>query len=249
MKLLQDINGWVQNGPMGNDKQIGWVLPALSMGASVASGLMSARKNPNQPLGAGAIRKHMAPMQGVVNQMQSGYGQMQNMGQQMMDPNSAMNQQQFQMMGEQSADQLAMQHMLARRQAAALGQDSGITAAQSRTTQADMNRAVQERILKQMSTNRMQGIGILGQSQGLLGNIGRMQQGISENIAQADIAKQQHKANEWQRRNQIGADVMGGIGSGLMGLHAQGANNIDMSSLAPEGMIWDGEKFIADPNL
>ena len=246
MKLLQDINGWVQNGPMGNDKQ--WVLPALSMGASVASGLMGARKNPNQPLGAGAIRGHMAPVQGVINQMQSGYGQMQNLGQQLMDPNSAMNEMEIQKMQEQSADQLAMQHMLARRQAAAMGQDSGITAAQNRATQADMNRAQQERILKEMSNKRMQGIGILGQSQGLLGNIGRMQQGVSENIAQAAIAKQQHKANEWQRRNQIGADVLGGIGSGLMGLYGQGSNNIDMSSLAPAGMIWDGEKFIADPN-
>jgi len=213
------------------------------MGASVVSGLMSARENPHQPLGAGAIRKHMAPMQGVVNQMQSGYGQMQNMGQQMMDPNSAMNQQQQQMMQEQSADQLAMQHMLARRQAAAMGQDSGITAAQNRASQGQMARDTSNRFQQGMMQNRMQGIGILGQSQGLLGNIGRMQQGISENIAQADIAKQQHKANEWQRRNQIGADVMGGIGSGLMGLHAQGANNMNPTDLMEQWNQFDKEGF------
>ena len=223
MKLLQDINGWVQNGPMGNDKQ--WILPALSMGASVVSGLMGARKNPNQPLGAGAIRGHMAPVQGVVNQMQSGYSHMQNIGQQLMDPTSAMNEMDIQKIQEQSANQLAMQHMLARRQAAAMGQDSGITAAQNRASQAQMSRGVQQQSQQNLMQNIDRGIGVLGQSQGLLGNIGRLQMGLDENATQAGIAGRQYEMGEWQRRNQAQADMWGGFGSSLIGQYGAGANN------------------------
>ena len=97
----------------------------------------------------------MAPVQGVINQMQSGYGQMQNLGQQLMDPNSAMNEMEIQKIQEQSADQLAMQHMLARRQAAAMGQDSGITAAQNRASQAQMSRGVQQQSQQKAYQNEM----------------------------------------------------------------------------------------------
>ena len=87
--------------------------------------------------------------------MQSGYGQMQSMGQGLMDANSSINQQQQQMIRNQSADQLAMQHMLARRQAAAMGQDSGITAAQNRATQGRMAQGAMqqtERNLQRLNT-------------------------------------------------------------------------------------------------
>jgi hypothetical protein len=223
-KLLEDINGWVQNGPMGNDKQqIPWGAIA-GAGSSLLSGWMGARQNPNKPLGPGDIKRYMSPMQGVVNQMQGAYGRMQGIGQQMMDPNSGMNQQQQQMMQEQGANQLAMQHMLARRQAAAMGQDSGITAAQNRVSQGQTSRDLYQGHQQALMQNRMQGIGVLGQSQGLLGNIGSMQTGISENIAQSAIAQRQHQMDEWQRRNQIGVDVLGGMGSGFMNAYAAGAN-------------------------
>ena len=217
---LEQIQNWAHNGPMANDKQVAWVLPALSVGASVAGGLMSMRENPNRPITPGEVGRDLSRSQGVVNQMQAGYGQMQGIGQGLMDPNSAINQQQQQMIRNQSADQLAMQHMLARRQAAALGQDSGITAAQNRATQGRMAQGAMQQAQQAFMQNRMQGTGVLGQSQGLLGNIGRMQTGIDENIAQARLAERNFEQQEWQRRNQAMASMFGGIGSGLMGAYA-----------------------------
>ena len=217
---LEQIQNWVHNGPTANDKQ--FLLPALSVGASLAGGLMAMRKNPNRPITPGEVARDLSRSQGVVNQMQAGYGQMQSMGQGLMDPNSAINQQQQQMIRNQSADQLAMQHMLARRQAAAMGQDSGITAAQNRATQARMAQGAMQQGQQAFMQNRMQGIGVLGQSQGLLGNIGRMQMGLDENIAQARLAERNYEQQEFERRNMAMANMLGGIGSGLMGAYAQG---------------------------
>ena len=221
---LDKINGWVQNGPMGNDKQFDPITLGLGLGASAYSAWKAGQANPVKPFSPGDVRKGMSQTQGVVNQMQGGYGQMQSLGQGLMDPNSGINQQQQQMLRDQSADQLAMQHMLARRQAAAMGQDSGITAAQNRATQGQMARGVQQQSQQNLMQNRMQGIGVLGQSQGLLGNIGRMQMGLDENATQAGIAARQHEMDDWQRRNQAQADMFSGFGSGLMGIYTEGIN-------------------------
>tara|TARA_R100000231_G_scaffold138793_1_gene118083 strand:+ start:6804 stop:7475 length:672 start_codon:yes stop_codon:yes gene_type:complete len=218
---LEQIQNWAQNGPMANDKQ-SLLLPALSVGASLAGGLMAMRKNPNRPITPGEVAGDLSRSQGVVNQMQAGYGQMQSMGQGLMDPNSAINQQQQQMIRNQSADQLAMQHMLARRQAAAMGQDSGITAAQNRAMQSRMAQGAMQQSQQAFMQNRMQGMGVLGQSQGLLGNIGRMQMGLDENIAQARLAERNYEQQEFERRNMAMSSMLGGIGSGLMGAYAQG---------------------------
>ena len=221
-KLLENINGWVQNGPAGNDKQF-WGAVA-GVGASLLGGLLGQKKNPNKAISPGEIRGYMQPTQGVINQMQGGYSQMQGIGQQMMDPRSQMNQQQYQMMQEQGANQLAMQHMLAKRQAAAMGQDSGITAAQNRASQGQTARDIYQGHQQALMQNRMGGIGVLGQSQGLLGNIGSMQRGVDENIAQSAIAQRQSQQDEWARRNQAQADMLSGMGSGFMNIFAQGQN-------------------------
>jgi len=218
---LEQIQNWVHNGPTANDKQ-NLLLPALSVGASLAGGLMAMRKNPNRPITPGEVAGDLSRSQGVVNQMQAGYGQMQSMGQGLMDPNSAINQQQQQMIRNQSADQLAMQHMLARRQAAAMGQDSGITAAQNRAMQGRMAQSAMQQGQQAFMQNRMRGMGVLGQSQGLLGNIGRMQMGLDENIAQARLAERNYEQQEFERRNMAMSSMLGGIGSGLMGAYAQG---------------------------
>ena len=227
---LEQIQNWAHNGPMANDKQ--WILPALSVGASIAGGVVAMRKNPYRPITPGEVQGDLARSQGVVNQMQSGYGQMQSMGQGLMDANSSINQQQQQMIRNQSAYQLAMQHMLARRQAAAMGQDSGITAAQNRTTQARMAQSAMQQGQQAYMQNRMQGISVLGQSQGLLGNIGRMQTGIDENVAQARLAERNFEQQEWQRRNQALSGMLSGIGSGLMGAYAN-----TMTPVAPVGGV------------
>ena len=226
---LEQIQNWAHNGPTANDKQ-SFLLPALSIGASVAGGLMSMRENPNRPITPGEVRRDLSRSQGAVNQMQAGYGQMQNMGQGLMDPNSAINQQQQQMIRNQSADQLAMQHMLARRQAAALGQDSGITAAQNRAMQGRMAQGAMQQGQQAFMQNRMQGMGVIGQSQGLLGNIGRMQMGLDENIAQARLAERNFEQQEWQRRNMAMSSMLGGIGSGLMGAYGN-----SMAPVPPAG--------------
>ena len=125
-------------------------------GAAVKAGAagMGMRPLDTQAITPGQIRGYMSPIQGTINQMQGSYGQMTGYGQDLMDPSSGINQQQQQMLRDQSADQLAMQHMLARRQAAAMGQDSGITAAQNRTSQAQMSRGVQEQSQQNLMQNR-----------------------------------------------------------------------------------------------
>lgn len=218
---LDIINNWVQNGPTANDKQFNpFTLTGAIQTAGLASNLYGAyqgmKQNPNNPITPGEVRGYMAPSQGVVSQMQGGYGQMQSLGQDLMDPNSGINQQQQQMLRNQSADQLAMQHMLARRQAAAMGQDSGITAAQNRATQGQMARGVQQQSQQNFMQNRMQGIGVLGQSQGLLGNIGRMQLGLDENVAQSAIAQKQQQMDAFNERSQQQMDYFGGMGTGLL---------------------------------
>ena len=234
---LDKINSWVQNGPIGNDRQFDPITLALGLGATAYGAYQGMRKNPNKPVSPSEVRRGLSQTQGVVNQMQSGYGQMQGLGQGLMDPNSGINQQQQQMLRDQSADQLAMQHMLARRQAAAMGQDSGITAAQNRATQAQMSRGVQQQSQQNLMQNRMQGIGVLGQSQGLLGNIGRMQMGLDENATQALIAQRQNQMEEWQRRNQAQADMWGGFGSSLMGQYAAGANAVSPVTINTNGVV------------
>jgi len=220
-KLLENINNWTQSGPMGNDKQ-NWLMPAIGLAASAYGAYQGMKKNPHKPFSPGEVRQGMSQTQGVANQMQSGYGQMQSMGQGLMDPNSAINQQQQQMIRNQSADQLAMQHMLARRQAAAMGQDSGITAAQNRATQSRMAQGAMQQGQQAFMQNRMQGMGVLGQSQGLLGNIGRMQMGLDENIAQARLAERNYEQQEFERRNMAMSSMLSGMGSGLMGAYSQG---------------------------
>ena len=237
---LDRLQNWAQNGPMANDKQMALGMLALGLAGSAAQAYLGSQANPHQPLGAGAIRKHMRPTQGGIAKMQSGYSNLMNQGQQLMDPNSALNQQQRQMMQDQAANQMAMQHLLARRQAAAMGTDSGITAAQNRGAQAQTARDLYQGHQNALFQNRAQGLGIQGQAQGLLGNIGRMQQGVSENIAQAAIAKRQHQADEWQRRQQTMADFAGGIGSGAMGMYAEGQNTIpELTDLDMINKGWD----------
>jgi len=179
---LEQIQNWAHNGPMANDKQ-SLLLPALSVGASLAGGLMAMRKNPNRPITPGEVRGDLSRSQGVVN---------------------------------------PMQHMLARRQAAAMGQDSGITAAQNRAMQGRMAQGAMQQSQQAFMQNRMQGMGVLGQSQGLLGNIGRMQMGLDENIAQARLAERNYEQQEFERRNMAMSSMLGGLGSGLMGAYAQG---------------------------
>tara|TARA_Y100001963_G_C6761911_1_gene439927 strand:+ start:98 stop:862 length:765 start_codon:yes stop_codon:yes gene_type:complete len=242
---LDRLQNWAQNGPMANDKQ-SLAMLGLGLLGSAGQAYLGSRANPHQPLGAGAIRKHMRPTQGVIDQMQSGYSNLMNQGQQLMDPNSALNQQQRQMMQDQAANQMAMQHLLARRQAAAMGTDSGITAAQNRGTQAQTARDLYQGHQNALFQNRAQGLGIQGQAQGLLGNIGRMQQGVSENIAQAAIAKRQHQADEWQRRQQAMGDFVGGMGQGAIGMYAEGQNEIP--ELTDLDMIKQGWDFNAIEN-
>ena len=186
------------------------------------------------------IKKQMRPVQDIINQMggtvgqmQSGYDASRQFAAEMMDPRSQYNAQQQRMMKDQANEQMAMQAMLQRRQAAAMGQASGITAAQGRIGQenmmSDMRRQYQQQLLQQ----RMAGLQQFNQSQGLLGNIGQMQSGmgqqqlgIQENIAQADIARAQMAMQQQQadrdRRMGLVTGVLGGVLSGGATLIGQG---------------------------
>lgn len=197
------------------------------------------------------IKRQMKPVQDIINQMggtvgqmQSGYDTSRQFATEMMDPNSQYNAQQQRMMKDQGNEQMAMQAMLQRRQAAAMGQNSGITAAQGRMGQENMMNDMRKQYQQQLLQQRMAGMGQFNQSQGLLGNIGSMQSGmgqqqlgIQENIAQADIARSQ-MAMQQQMADRQGRQ---GLVTGLMGGLLSGG-----ASLLGQGMAADATKYAAD---
>ena len=153
--------------------------------------------------------------------MQRGFSQMQGIGQDLMDPNSAMNVAQYGRMRTEGANQMALQALLGRRQAAATGADSGIMRAQQRAMQQNLTQSLGSQFGNMMQQNRMQGIGVLQNSQSLLGNIGKFQMGIDENVGQARVAERQWQMNEEMRQRKakqemynIAGDTVAGIGTG-----------------------------------
>jgi hypothetical protein len=230
MNIFNKIQNWTQSGPNGNDKQqqnyvetdsgnkgfwgslLGMGTSALGgaplgIGLGIASSLfggMHAAKGPTTaPITPQQIQGYMAPSQALLNQ----YG---DMAQQMMDPQSAMNRRQFQTIEQQGARQLALQQLLSNRQAASMGQASGITSAQNRMAQSGIGRQSANLYNQALMQAQQRGQGMLGQQM-------QMQQGMDENMAQAAIAQNQAlRQQEMQRRQQTGG-LLGGLGSALIG--------------------------------
>ena len=202
------------------------------------------------PTGAD-IKAQMKPVQNIINQMggtvgqmQTGYDASRQFATEMMDPRSQYNAQQQRMMKDQANEQMAMQAMLQRRQAAAMGQTSGITAAQGRMGQENMMSAMRKQYQQQLLQQRMAGLGQFNQSQGLLGQIGglqgsmgQQQLGVSENIAQADIARAQMQMQQQMADRQSKQ----GLVSGLIGGVLTGG-----TSLIGAGMGAAATKYAAD---
>ena len=205
----------------------------------------------NTAMTGNEVKQYMQPVQelinqqqGTVGQMQGAYGQSMGFAQDMMDPMSAHNLQQRRMMQSQGAQSLALQNLLNQRQAAALGQSSGITQAQTRSATGAMGRNINQQYQQGLQQQYMQGLGQFNQSQGLLGQIGGMQSGIGqqqlgiqENIAQADIARRnmdmeiaQQKAN---RTSQFWGGLAGGVLKGGASLLGAGEDSILGGMLTP----------------
>jgi len=239
--LLEKIQGYTHNGPSGNNKQFMPIMAGaaiLGAGASLYGGLKAKKQLEAAPgpTSVEDIQGYMQPVQQQIggmgqttNQMRQGYGEMMGYGRQMMDPNSAMNLQQQRMMQQQGSNQLALQALLNRRQAAATGQDSGIMQAQQRAGAADMSQSLRDQYQQQIMQNRQAGIGQMMGAQGLLGNIGQMQSGmaghqlgIQENIAQADIAGTQWEQSQAAAKAANTQAMWGGIGQGLMSFAGSG---------------------------
>ena len=181
------------------------------------------------------VQSYMKPVQelisqqgGTVGQMQGAYGQSMGFAQDLMDPMSAHNLQQRRLMEQQGAQSLALQNLLARRQAASLGQESGITQAQQRMATSSMGRDINQQWQQGLNQQYMQGLNQFNQSQGLLGQIGSMQSGmgqqqlgIQENIAQAEIARKQQDMEiqmaKQNRTSQFWGGILGGVAGGFAG--------------------------------
>ena len=217
-KLLENINGWVQNGPMGNDKQ--WILPAIGAVTSIAGGLMgsSSSNNAPDPISPGELSPYFNQARGVMGQMQRHGREMAGIGRSLMDPNSAMNRQQANMMKQQSADNMALQALLARRAGAASGQNPAITAAQLNQSTGQAGRQSMNAIQQSIMQNRNQGIGVLGQSGGMLNQVLQGQMGIGENLAQAAIAQRTQQQQAAQEEGNMWSNILSGVGSAFMGM-------------------------------
>ena len=193
-------------------------LQGLSAAGNLYGAYQASKPLETQAISPGEISGYMSPIQGVINQMQGSRGQMTRMGQQMMDPGSAYNLQQKQLMQEQGASQLALQNLLQARQNAATGVDSGIVRAQQRAQQQGLSQSLGQQYQNMLAQNRAQGLGILGNQQSLLGSIGQLQMGVSENIGQAAISQRQQQMAEELRRRQAMSNMFGATSSGLSGM-------------------------------
>lgn len=217
-KLLENINEWVQNGPMGNDKQV--VPQLLGAGVGILGSILGNKASSSvAPMDPDELKPYFSDARGTLGQMQGFQQEMAGYGRQLMDPGSQMNRQQQQMLRQRSMDQVALQNLLARRQAAATGQSSGVTAAQARMASSQAARDALGQFSQSMLQNRQQGLGVLGQSGGLLSNIysGQMQQ--AENLAQAALAQRQQQMQAAQSRGDMWGGIMSGVGTSLMGLN------------------------------
>ena len=219
-KLLQNIEGWTQSGPMGNDKQSWGNL--IGAGVGLLGNWIGGGSKQSIPKGPGEdeIRRMLQSSQDVIGQMQGGYEQMQGLGRDLMDPTSAINRQRFGLMQQQGQQNLALQNLLARRQAAAMGQASGITSAQADQRMQNMGQGLVGQYQQGMLGQQNVGLGMLGQAQGLLGNILKGQLMIDENIAGADVA-QAARAREAALAAGSGTDwteLGGALGSALTDL-------------------------------
>lgn len=208
------------------------LMQAAGVGINLAGIIRRMQDERNRPgaLSPQDIAGYMQPAQDIANQMQTGVGRLSGIGEDLMDPTSTLNQQQQQMLQEQAANQASMQALLNRRQAAAMGQASGITAAQNRTTQAQMARGARQQSLEQQMRNRMSGIGVLGQAQGLLGRLGAFQQGLSENLAQAALAQRQQEMGQYDRMSTLRQGMYSGVSEGLLGYAGQGAGGGELTA-------------------
>ena len=112
----------------------------------------------------------------------------------------------------------ALQNLLQARQNAATGVDSGIVRAQQRAQQQGLSQSLGQQYQNMLAQNRGQGLGILGNQQSLLGSIGQLQMGVSENIGQAAISQRQQQMAEELRRRQAMSDMFGATSSGLSGM-------------------------------
>tara|TARA_R100000700_G_C3136585_1_gene119839 strand:+ start:39 stop:623 length:585 start_codon:yes stop_codon:yes gene_type:complete len=163
------------------------------------------------------ITEYMQPVQDVIGQMQGGYDESVSLSRNLMDPNSAVNLQRRNIMGQQGASQLALQNLLNRRQAAALGQESGITQAQTRQARGQMGRDINQMYQQGLGQQYALGLNQFNTSQGLLGNIMQGQLGVTENITQAEIARRQAQMDidmaEAANKQQFVTGLLGGVGN------------------------------------
>lgn len=193
-------------------------MAVIAGGSAVMKGYGDWKKNQpakTKPISPGEIQGYMSPVQGTINQMQAGANQMMGIGQQMMDPGSQRNQAMKNQFMEQNASQQALSALLNRRQAAALGQNSAITGAQNRMSMAQGGRAAMDAFGRQVNQNFMQGVGVLGNAQSLLGNVGKMQFGIQENIAQTAIAQREAQRAQEVAKNKAQGAFWSNMGQGL----------------------------------
>ena len=170
------------------------------------------------------VQEMIQQQQGTVGQMQSGYGESMGFARDMMDPMSAHNLQQRRMMQSQGANNMALQNLLARRQAASMGQESGITQSQQRQATGQMGRNLNQQYQQGLQQQYMQGLSQFNQSQGLLGQIGGMQSGmgqqqlgIQENVAQAEIARRNMDMEIEQAKNNRSSQFWSGLAGGTAG--------------------------------
>ena len=191
--LLENIQNWTQNGPMGNDKMNpGMMLMGLlaSAGGIAAAGYGSSLMKKIRP---DDIKRQLKPWYTEIEGMR-------DQGQDLMDMDSETNQMfRKQYMG--NAQDMAASQMMMNQRNMGPGM-SGMVQAQGRQAYNQANQQGQQNFMNQFTKN-------LGTGAGMVNNATSQMGQYSENIAQSYISN-------IQQQNQMNASLWGGISNGLL---------------------------------
>lgn len=177
----------------------------------------------NNSITPSQVQQYMLPVQNTIGQMQGAYDESVSLSRNLMDPMSAHNQNQRRLQQEQGANSLALQNLLARREAAATGQDSQFTSSQRMMNSRQMGRDLNQQYQLGLQRNYAQGIGQFNQSQSMLNPIMAGQLGVQENIAQSDIAARKSEMDAQIANRQMNQQTASGLLGSILSIFGQGS--------------------------
>ena len=160
-KLLENINEWVQNGPMGNDKQV--VPQLLGAGVGILGSILGNKASSSvAPMDPDELKPYFSDARGTLGQMQGFQQEMAGYGRQLMDPGSAVNLSMRNLLSQNAQQQGQNVASNVGRLAAMRGISPGQASMQMNTAANNAMGGVNNAWRNMMQERYGQGLGILG---------------------------------------------------------------------------------------